>query len=179
MSKTEEPVETVNPDTPATDEAVHEGEVLVENEGIGSDTETLDLEDECDLDPDKMAAFCGTSREDIHEWLSHWRCTVVANRWNDEQELQMLPAFLNGAAGRWYDKQTDAIKNNSDDLKTAMQQKHLTNEMRNLSRTQLTNRSQQDGEDVQKFADEIEKMVGRGYAHLGNEARDEMAKISF
>ena len=29
---------------------------------------------------------------------------MVANRWNDEQELQMLPAFLDGAAGRWYDK---------------------------------------------------------------------------
>ena len=60
-----------------------------------------------------------------------------------------------------------------------MQQKYLTNEMRNLSRTQLANRSQQDGEDVQKFADEIEKMVGRGYAHFGNEARDEMAKDFF
>ena len=84
MSETEEPVETVNPDTPTTDEAVPEGEVLVENEGIGSDTETLDLEDEYDLDPDEMAArkpavtvhtFCGTSGEDIDKWLSHWRRT--------------------------------------------------------------------------------------------------------
>ena len=91
----------------------------------------------------------------------------------------MLPAFLDGAAGRWYDKQTDEVKNNLDDLKTAMQQKYLTNEMSYLSRTQLANRSQQDGEDVQKFADKIEKMVGRGYAHLGNEARDEMAKDLF
>ena len=142
MSKTEEPVETVNPDTPTTDEAVPEGEVLVENDGIGSDTETLDSEDEYDLDPDEMAArkpavtvrtFCETSGEDIDEWLSRWRRTVVANRWNDEQELQMLPAFLDGAAGCWYDKQTDAVKNNLDDLKTSMQQKYLTNEMRNLS----------------------------------------------
>ena len=43
----------------------------------------------------------------------------------------------------------------------------------------MANRSQQDGEDVQRFADEIEKVVGRGYAHLGNEARDEMAKDLF
>ena len=57
----------------------------------------------------------------------------MANRWNDEQKLQMLPAFLDGATGRWYDKQTDAVKNNLDDLKTAMQQKYLTNVMRNLS----------------------------------------------
>ena len=42
MSETEEPVETVNPDTPTTDKTVPEGEVLVENEGIGSDNETLD-----------------------------------------------------------------------------------------------------------------------------------------
>ena len=142
MSETEEPLETVNPDTPTTDETVPEGKVSVETKGIGSDTEILDSKDEYDLDPDEMAArkpaitvrtFCGTSGEDIDEWLSHWRCTVVANDWNDEQELQMLPAFLDGAAGCWYDKQTDAVKNNLDDLKTAMQQKYLINEMRNLS----------------------------------------------
>ena len=49
-------METVNPDTPATDETVPEGEVLVENEEIGSDTENLDSEDEYDLDPNEMAA---------------------------------------------------------------------------------------------------------------------------
>ena len=54
--ETEEPVETVNPDTPATDKTVPEGEVLVENEEIGSDTENLDSEDEYDLDPNEMAA---------------------------------------------------------------------------------------------------------------------------
>ena len=89
MSETEELVETVNPDTPTTNEAVPEGGVLVENEGIGSDTKTLDSEDEYDLDPDEMAArksavtvhaFCGTSGEDTDEWLSHWRRTVVTNR---------------------------------------------------------------------------------------------------
>ena len=54
-----------------------------------------------------VSTFCGTSGEDIDEWLSRWRRTVVANRWNDEQELQMLPAFLDLAAGRWYNnKQT-------------------------------------------------------------------------
>ena len=76
---------------------------------------------EYDLDPDKVAArkpavtvrtFCGTSGKDIAEWLSRWRRTVVVNRWNDEQELQMLSAFLDGAAGCLYDKQTDAVKNN-------------------------------------------------------------------
>ena len=56
MSETEEPVETVNPDASTTDETVPEGEVLVENEGIGSDTETLDSEDEYDLAHDEMVA---------------------------------------------------------------------------------------------------------------------------
>ena len=48
MSETEEPVETVNPDTSTTDKTVPEGEVSVENERTGSDTETLDSEDEYD-----------------------------------------------------------------------------------------------------------------------------------
>ena len=66
----------------------------------------MDSEDEYDLDPDEMASrkpaitvrtFCGTSGEDIEEWLSRRRRTVVANRWNDKEELQMLSAFLDGA----------------------------------------------------------------------------------
>src|SRR3990170_2515892 len=48
--------------------------------------------------------FSGTPEEDVEEWLCHFRDVANANEWTQQRCLEIAPAYLKGAAKRWYDQ---------------------------------------------------------------------------
>ena len=49
-----------------------------------------------------IATFSGQNNEDIGEWLIKRQVAAAANGWTEEQQLQLLPAFLSGRAARMF-----------------------------------------------------------------------------
>src|ERR1043165_3811779 len=50
----------------------------------------------------KPENFTGGPREDVEEWLIRFNQIVTANSWQPRNKLRVVPAFLTGAAGRWW-----------------------------------------------------------------------------
>ena len=50
----------------------------------------------------KPTTFSGKSNEDPQEWFTQFERVAGANNWNDAAKLRIVPAYLIGAAGRWF-----------------------------------------------------------------------------
>ena len=48
--------------------------------------------------------FYGRPNEDAEEWLTHFDRVGDANGWNGAAKYRIVPAYLKGAAGRWWDQ---------------------------------------------------------------------------
>src|ERR1043165_1848934 len=52
----------------------------------------------------KPENFTGGPREDAEEWLIRFNQIATANGWQPRDKLRVGPAFLIGAAGRWWER---------------------------------------------------------------------------
>ena len=49
-----------------------------------------------------IQSFIGKVSKDITEWLINWENAAFANGLTEENQIQFIPAYLSGRAGRMY-----------------------------------------------------------------------------
>ena len=54
---------------------------------------------------------------DIVSWFRQFECCSTANAWNEEKQLQVLPAFLRGPAAAYFHALPDEVKGSYRNLK--------------------------------------------------------------
>ncbi|CAB4379699.1 unnamed protein product [Rhizophagus irregularis] len=89
---------------------------------------------------------------------------MTANRWNDAQKLQVVPAYLKGPAAIWYQAAVLAPINawaaaaNTNNFQHAFLTRFWTAAMVEMWATELDQKQQQLNESVDEYASSIQKL---------------------
>ena len=127
-----------------------------------------------------IATFSGQNNEDIGEWLIKWQVAAAANGWTEEQQLQLLPAFLSGRAARMFWRIPLEARNDLEQVKECLDELFNTEEKRFLARQKLQEIIQGPRESVVEFSEKVDRLVLKGHDGLDNaERRDRIACESF
>src|ERR1044071_6312990 len=57
----------------------------------------------------KPTLFLKKPDEDVQEWLENFENIAIANGWDDNKKLQVIPVYLLGTAKRWLDEARPGI----------------------------------------------------------------------
>eukprot|EP00795_Rhopilema_esculentum_P005376 gene5376-551_t len=106
-----------------------------------------------------IATISGKDKEDITEWLIKWDIAATANGWQDQHQLQMLPAYLSGRAARTFWKIPHETRQDLESMKEALEDLFNTEEKRFLARQKLQETTQGSRESVMDFAERIDCLV--------------------
>lgn len=104
--------------------------------------------------------FSGLEAADVSEWVQHFTVTANANRWNDDQKLLRLPAYLTSAAAHWYQQyahtqqQANAALTWNDTLQ-AMVSYFRPADFERRVRLKLRNRKLLTGEKIEHYFDDV------------------------
>jgi hypothetical protein len=52
----------------------------------------------------KPTLFLGKPEEDAQEWIENFENIAIANGWDDNKKLQVIPVYLLQTAKRWLDE---------------------------------------------------------------------------
>ena len=52
----------------------------------------------------KPTLFLGKPEEDAQEWIENFENIAIANNWDNNRKLQVVPVYLLGTAKRWLDE---------------------------------------------------------------------------
>ncbi len=124
--------------------------------------------------------FSGKETEDITEWLLKWDIAAAANNWSDEQQLQMIPAYLSGRAARHFWRMPQEARRDLEQLKDLLEDTFNTEEKKFLARQKLQEITQGSRESVMEFSERVDRLVIKGHDGLDStERKDRIACESF
>eukprot|EP00794_Sanderia_malayensis_P005886 gene5886-biopygen4888 len=115
--------------------------------------------------------FAGKDSEDITEWLVNWEVAFAANGWTEEQQVQLIPAYLAGRAARTFWRMSARERQDLDALKEALDDTFNTEEKRYLARQKLQEITQGSKETVVEFSERVDQLVTRGHDGLDSPGR--------
>ena len=120
--------------------------------------------------------FTGKDSEDITEWLINWDTAAVANGWTEENQIQLIPAYLSGRAGRMFWRIPLEERQDLEQLKESLEELFNTEEKKFLARQKLQEITQGPRESVAEFSEKVDKLVIKGHDGLDSlERRDRIA----
>lgn len=127
----------------------------------------------------KPNLFFGNLDEDIDSWLKNFDRIAIANEWNLEKKRTTLPAFLRDRAAEFYESLDEDIQDNYGDLCKALRNRFIPKELQSLYYSNLFQACQRDGQTVEDFASEINKLAVRAYSDMKREQKDVLIKEHF
>jgi hypothetical protein len=114
----------------------------------------------------QVPTFYGGNQDPI-AWLNEFNLASAANGWNNARKLQIIPAYLKGAAAVWYQTVVGnpitawagAMNNNT--FEYVFKQRFHTPALVELWSTELDQWQQQPGESVDQYASAIQELYQR------------------
>eukprot|EP00795_Rhopilema_esculentum_P009761 gene9761-18282_t len=120
--------------------------------------------------------FTGRDNEDITEWMINWDIAAVANGLTDENQIQLIPAYLSGRAARMFWRIPLEERQDLEQLKESLEDHFNTEEKKFLARQKLQEIAQGPKESVAEFSEKIDKLVIKGHDGLDSlERKDRIA----
>ncbi|CAB5391489.1 unnamed protein product [Rhizophagus irregularis] len=114
----------------------------------------------------QVPTFYGGNQDPI-AWLNEFNLACAANGWNNVRKLQVVPAYLKGAAAVWYQTVVgnpinawDGAANNNT-FEHVFKQRFRTPALVELWSTELDQRQQQPGESVDQYASSVQELYQR------------------
>jgi hypothetical protein len=119
----------------------------------------------------QIPSFYGGNQDPI-AWLNEFNLACTANGWNAARKVQVVPAYLKGAAATWYQtvignpiNAWNAAANNNN-FEHVFRQRFRTPALVELWSTELDQRQQQPGESVDQYASAIQELYQRINDHV-------------
>src|SRR5215469_12547953 len=110
--------------------------------------------------------FYGRNQDPI-TWLNEFNLASAANGWNNARKIQVVPAYLKGAAAVWYQTVIGNPINawggaqNNNTFEHVFKQRFRTPALVELWSTELDQRQQQPEESVDQYASSIQELYQR------------------
>ncbi|CAB4392219.1 unnamed protein product [Rhizophagus irregularis] len=120
----------------------------------------------CGTQAAQVPTFYGGNQDPI-AWLNEFNLACAANGWNNARKLQIVPAYLKGAATVWYQtvignpiNAWDGAANNNT-FEHVFKQRFRMPALVELWSTKLDQRQQQPGESVDQYASSVQELYQR------------------
>ncbi|CAB4433280.1 unnamed protein product [Rhizophagus irregularis] len=114
----------------------------------------------------QILTFYGGNQDPI-AWLNEFNLSCAANGWNNARKLQIVPAYLKGAAAVWYQTVAgnpinawDGAANNNT-FEHVFKQRFRTPALVELWSTELDQRQQRPDESVDQYASSVQELYQR------------------
>lgn len=123
--------------------------------------------------------FSGSKEDDWEAWLTHFETCAILNKWEGVTKAQFLSVRLKGTAQRSLQELPVDVRNDFDQLKTALTAKFLPGEKLELYKAEFRSRRKESGESLREFADSLTKLARKAYPDVPAGHREELAKDKF
>ena len=120
--------------------------------------------------------FTEKDSKDITEWLINWDIAPVANGWAEENQDQLISAYLSGRAVRMFWRILLEDRHNLEHLKDSFDEVFNTEEKILLTRQKLHEIPHGPRESVADFSEKVDKLVLKGHDGIDSlKRRDRIA----
>ncbi|CAC5358209.1 unnamed protein product [Mytilus coruscus] len=127
----------------------------------------------------KPTIFYGNLDEDIDSWLKNFDRIATANDRSRERKSNTLPAFLGDRAAEFYESLEDDEKEDIATLCESLRKRFMPKELQSLYYSNPFQARQREGQNVEDFASEINKLATRAYSDMKRDQKDVLIKEHF